>query len=207
MADSSIYGKYKQSLELVMRDIEERIYAYCESEKQKSGIKLVEHLEARIKEESSMREKCLRKDLPQSPASALRELHDAIGLRIVCGFVDDVYENVKNIKAFDGCEVVEEKDYIKHAKPNGYRSYHMILLVNEPFEDVDGNEPGRFFVEIQLRTIAMDSWAALEHQLKYKKNISNTELIVAELKRCADEMASTDISMQTIRDLIKQSDQ
>ena len=83
----------------------------------------------------------------------------------------------------------------------------MILLVNEPFEDVDGNEPGRFFVEIQLRTIAMDSWAALEHQLKYKKNISNTELIVAELKRCADEMASTDISMQTIRDLIKQSDQ
>ncbi len=78
----------------------------------------------------------------------------------------------------------------------------MIVALTMPFPDVDGNDPGEYFAEIQLRTIAMDSWAALEHKLKYKKNISNTKLIVAELKRCADEMASTDMSMQTIRDLI-----
>ena len=78
----------------------------------------------------------------------------------------------------------------------------MILEMQYPYTDINGNTPGNFYVEIQLRTIAMDSWAALEHKLKYKKNIANQELIIAELKRCADEMASCDISMQTIRDLI-----
>ena len=98
-----------------------------------------------------------------------------------------------------------EKDYIKQAKDNGYRSYHLILEVTAPYEDVLGNNPGKFFVEIQLRTIAMDSWASLEHQMKYKKTVRNQTLIVSELKRLADELASCDISMQTIRDLIERS--
>ena len=68
--------------------------------------------------------------------------------------------------------------------------------------DVKGNVPGTFFVEIQIRTIAMDTWAALEHKLKYKKDIPNQELLVAELKRVADELASCDLSMQTIREII-----
>ena len=97
--------------------------------------------------------------------------------------------------------VVTVKDYIANSKPNGYRSLHVILAL--PF-GVGGIEEIR--TEIQLRTIAMDCWASLEHQLKYKKNIGNTELIVSELKRCADEMASTDLSMQTIRDLIHKGD-
>lgn len=200
----NIYGEFRPALEFTLKDIESRINAYCMEEAEKSGLELVEHISSRIKDETSMVEKCMRRGLEPTPASALRALTDAVGLRIVCGFIDDVYENVKKIKEFEGCEVVAEKDYIKNVKPNGYRSYHMILSVEEPWTDVDGNFPGRFFVEIQLRTIAMDSWAALEHQLKYKKNISNTEIIVAELKRCADEMASTDISMQTIRDLINE---
>ena len=90
-------------------------------------------------------------------------------------------------------DVIEEKDYIRHAKPNGYRSYHMILRVN-----------GSVYAEIQLRTISQDTWAALEHQMKYKKNIKNPEMITRELKRCADELASCDLSMQTIRNLIRQ---
>ena len=91
-----------------------------------------------------------------------------------------------------GIEVIEEKDYIRHAKPNGYRSYHMILRVRD------------IYVEVQLRTISMDTWAALEHQLRYKKvHCSEDSLIFSELKRCADELASTDISMQTIRDMIR----
>ena len=96
-----------------------------------------------------------------------------------------------------------EKDYIKNAKENGYRSYHMIMRT------VDGRMPmgcdadGGFFVEVQLRTISMDTWAALEHHMKYKKKApANERLIVAELKRCADELASTDVSMQALRDLI-----
>ncbi len=204
--NENIYGEFRPALEFTLKDIEERINRYCEEELNASGIELVEHISARIKDEESMVEKCIRRDLKPCPYSALRDLTDAVGLRIVCGFIDDVYTNVKKIKEFEGCEVIAEKDYIKNVKPNGYRSYHMILSVEEPWADVDGNFPGHFYVEIQLRTIAMDSWAALEHQLKYKKNISNTDIIVAELKRCADEMASTDISMQTIRDLLNEQD-
>ena len=84
----------------------------------------------------------------------------------------------------------------------GYRSYHMIISVEEPYEDAKGNTPGIWYAEIQLRTIAMDSWAALEHQMKYKKTVSDNDLIVAELRRCADELAACDVSMQTISDMI-----
>ena len=202
MNTENIYGPYRPALEATMTDIQNRIREYCEEERTRSGINLAEHIAARIKSEDSMLEKCSRRGLEPTPYSALRELTDAIGLRIVCGFIDDVYTNVEKIRQLPGCSIICEKDYIKHAKPNGYRSYHLILSVEEPYEDIDGDDPGHFYVEIQLRTIAMDSWASLEHHLKYKKNIANTDIIVAELKRCADEMASTDVSMQTIRDLI-----
>ena len=96
----------------------------------------------------------------------------------------------------------KEKEYIKNVKPNGYRSYHLIVEITAPYEDILGNNPGKFFAEIQVRTIAMDSWASLEHQMKYKHDIKNPELIVKELKRCADELAACDVSMQTIRNLI-----
>ena len=80
----------------------------------------------------------------------------------------------------------------------------MILEVITPYPDCDGNENGKYYIEIQLRTIAMDSWASLEHQMKYKKNITNHERITKELKRCADELASCDLNMQTIRKLIEE---
>lgn len=202
MSEESIYGKYKDNLELILKNIVGRINEYTDEEYDRSGIKLHEHMIARVKSEDSMREKCDRRGLPQTPVSALHELTDSIGIRIICSFIDDVYENVRLIKSFPNLEVVQEKDYIKHAKPNGYRSYHMIIKVQTPFEDVLGNDPGEYFIEIQLRTIAMDSWASLEHKMKYKKNINNSDLIVSELKRCADELAACDVSMQTIRNLI-----
>ena len=87
---------------------------------------------------------------------------------------------------------MDEKDYIKKCKPNGYRSLHMIL-----------RSDNGFYAEIQLRTISMDVWAALEHHMRYKKQVNgNLPLLTSELKRCADELASTDLSMQTIRDMI-----
>ena len=149
-----------------------------------------------------MREKCDCKGLPQTAYSALHDIRDAIGIRIVCCFLDDIYRAIDFLKSLDGVRIVEEKDYIRHVKPNGYRSYHVILELEEPYEDVTGANPGHFYAEVQLRTIAMDSWASLEHQMKYKHDIKNPELIVRELKRCADELASCDVSMQTIRNLI-----
>ncbi len=199
----NIYGKYFSTLEVIMENIVEKIKAYNEEEIEKNGEAAYEHLIYRIKSSDSMSEKCVRKSLPQTTYSALHEIQDAIGIRIVCRFIDDIYTNLKYIRKLKDIRIIEEKDYIKNVKPNGYRSYHIIIEITQPFEDVTGKNPGHFFAELQIRTIAMDTWASLEHQMKYKHNIKNSDLIVRELKRCADELAACDISMQTIRNLIK----
>lgn len=198
----SIYGEYEGTLQRIMEDIEGRLFAYQERVKSETNENAYEYILARIKTDESMREKCRRKGIPETAESALSKLTDAIGIRVICSFVDDVFNIVEYIRSFDDCEIIEEKDYIRHAKPNGYRSYHMILGVHTSESDVMGNTPGTFYVELQIRTIAMDTWAALEHRMKYKKDIPNQELLVGELKRVADELASCDLSMQTIRELI-----
>lgn len=192
MENKSIYGDRLPELQKACDELSEHISEIRECIKNQIGMDPVEHYLTRIKSEESMREKCVRKGLPVTTDSALNIIKDAIGVRIVCAFVDDVYDIKDYLKNSGRYEFIEEKDYIRHAKPNGYRSYHIIIRID-----------GRFYAEIQLRTISMDTWAALEHHLKYKKNIGgNTDLIVNELKRCADELASTDLSLQTIRDMI-----
>ena len=190
----SIYGTSRPLLEETMQMVLGEITKIRNEMAGELGMDPVEHLLGRIKSEESMREKCRRKGLPETPESALEKIHDAIGLRVVCAFLDDVYTIRDRLLALPRIRLVEEKDYIRHVKPNGYRSFHMIIIVDE-----------KIYAEIQLRTISMDTWAALEHHLKYKKEIGgNTALISAELKRCADELASTDSSMQTLRDMIRE---
>ena len=206
MQEQAIYGKYADYLPKILEDISQRIKAENKKIKQETGHKLFEHFNARVKDEASMLEKCNRKNLPLTPESALKKIRDAIGIRIVCGFIDDIYQTIDVIRGLEGSKIILEKDYILSAKPNGYRSYHLILEVETPYEDCLGNQPGSYFVEVQLRTIAMDSWASLEHQMKYKHEIKDTKRIVRELKRCADELASCDVTMQTIRNLIRESE-
>ncbi|WP_314830859.1 GTP pyrophosphokinase family protein [uncultured Streptococcus sp.] len=206
MQEQDIYGKYGVYLPKILDDLSQRIQEANERVKQETGQKLFEHFNARVKQAASMEEKCQRKNLPRVPESALKEIRDAIGIRIVCGFIEDIYQTIEVLRQLEGCEIVLEKDYIRAAKPNGYRSYHLILEVETPYEDCHGQNPGRYFVEIQLRTIAMDSWASLEHQMKYKHEIKDSKRIVRELKRCADELASCDVTMQTIRNLIRESE-
>jgi ppGpp synthetase/RelA/SpoT-type nucleotidyltranferase len=190
----SIYGTSGPLLEETMQMVLEEITKIRNEMAGELGMDPVEHLLGRIKSEESMREKCRRKGLPETPESALEKIHDAIGLRVVCAFLDDIYTIRDRLLALPRIRLVEEKDYIRHVKPNGYRSFHMIIIVDE-----------KIYAEIQLRTISMYTWAALEHHLKYKKQIGgNTALISAELKRCADELASTDSSMQTLRDMIRE---
>lgn len=187
-----IYGNHRPEMEEVLDALVARVKALRTSMEAETGFDPVEHILARIKSDESMREKCRRKGLPETTESALNELYDALGVRIVCAFLSDVYAIRDHIAADPAFKVIEERDYIKHAKPNGYRSYHMILRSKRGY-----------YAEIQLRTISMDTWAALEHHLHYKKDfMGNQRLIVAELKRCADELASTDVSMQTLRDII-----
>ena len=206
MQEQDIYGKYGVYLPKILDDLSQRIQEANDRVKQETGQKLFEHFNARVKQAASMEEKCQRKNLPRVPESALKEIRDAIGIRIVCGFIEDIYQTIEVLRQLEGCEIVLEKDYIRAAKPNGYRSYHLILEVETPYEDCHGQNPGRYCVEIQLRTIAMDSWASLEHQMKYKHEIKDSKRIVRELKRCADELASCDVTMQTIRNLIRESE-
>jgi ppGpp synthetase/RelA/SpoT-type nucleotidyltranferase len=205
MSETSIYGIYELALERVldnMLDILDEYQAKCVETMGSNGF---EHITYRIKSDDSMREKIRGKGLPENEESALVTVKDAIGIRVICSFVDDVFEVVDYIRNLDNIEIIDEKDYIRHAKTNGYRSYHMILAVKVPLPDLHGDNPGTYYVELQVRTIAMDTWASLEHKMKYKKDIANQELLVAELKRVADELASCDLSMQTIHDIIKKS--
>lgn len=203
MSTESIYGKYEQVLPDVLKRFNGELEALNRRTKERTGEGIYEHLISRVKSDESMREKCILRNLPVTCRSALREITDAAGVRVITRFIEDIREITEYIRSLKDVEVIREKDYILNAKPNGYRSYHMIVAYTVPWEDVDGQVPGRYFIEIQLRTIAMDSWASLEHQLKYKKIIKNQKLIVSELKRCADELAGCDLSMQTIRNLIR----
>jgi len=186
----TIYGIYEEDLKkeesIVLGTIEE----IRKDMEERTGMDPVEHCLSRIKSDSSMREKLVRKGLEVNTENALHAVHDAIGIRVVCPFVNDVYAIARALE--EKYELVEEKDYIRNVKPNGYRSLHVILRTENGY-----------YAEVQLRTISMDTWAALEHHLKYKKNTgSETALIVSELKRCADELESTDLTMQTIKDMI-----
>lgn len=202
----TIYSKYESALDKVQNDILDHIKRLNQAEIHAGRPKIYEHLISRVKAPDSMVEKCQRKGYPVTTESALRRCKDAIGIRIVCNFIDDIYRCLDLLRAAGWCDIVKEKDYITNAKPNGYRSYHIILNVTTPYEDVDGHVPGHYFVEIQLRTISMDSWASLEHEMKYKHHIQDPERIGKELKRCADQLASCDVEMQTIRQLINESE-
>ncbi len=199
--EESIYGKKKTGLQAALELLAEKIENGLKAEEERRGHALYDHLLFRLKSEESMREKCDRKHLPQTEESALLSIHDALGIRIVCPFVADVYETVSFLRSLPGSCIMEEKDYIQQAKANGYRSYHLILQVSLQEEERTCQMPAEFYCEIQLRTIAMDTWAALEHEIKYKRNVKNPELMTKELKRCADELAACDISMQALRDM------
>ena len=150
---------------------------------------------SRIKSPGSTIKKLIEHGFPVSARSAVSNIYDAVGIRIICSFVSDVFSIVEALENDNALEIIKKKDYLSHPKPNGYRSIHLRIRLKET----------GMLAEIQIRTIAMDFWATLEHQLKYKKSIQGETLIKNELKRCADEIASADLSMQTIREIIKEA--
>lgn len=153
----------------------------------------IEHVTNRIKKPASVEKKLMKINKECTLKNVASSLNDIVGIRIICRFISDIYTVGEILqKEYD---VKEIKDYISRPKDNGYRSYHIILNVTAASGKVVP-------VEIQIRTISQDSWASLEHQMKYKKNIKNEKLVREELKRCSDEMASTDICMQSIREFI-----
>ena len=159
----------------------------------------IEMIKFRVKKPDSIIEKLHRRGLPISLESVVNNLDDVAGIRGICSFIDDIYEVADMLIRQDDIHVIAIKDYLKHPKSNGYRSYHMIIEVPVFFSD--RKKPMR--VEVQIRTIAMDFWASLDHQLKYKKELVDGTDISMELKRCADVIAQTDEKMLDIRKRIE----
>lgn len=158
----------------------------------------IEHIETRIKHPRKTVEKLIRMGYPVSAASAKDNLHDIGGIRVICSFVEDIYKIYNNLAIQPDLTIKEVKDYIKYPKDNGYRSLH--LLVSVPVFLTDKKED--VTIEIQIRTIAMDFWASLEHKLYYKKNVVVPRNILVGLNQCADLAALLDEKMQDIRNQI-----
>ena len=158
----------------------------------------IQFIKSRVKTPMSIVDKLQKLEKEISVESVMTSLNDVAGIRVIASFVDDVYEIADMLTKQDDVFLIEAKDYIKNPKPNGYRSYHLIVEVPVFFSD----KKQFVRVEIQIRTVAMDFWASLEHQLKYKENIKNSEEIEAELRQCAETIANTDMKMMSIRNKI-----
>ena len=157
----------------------------------------INDIKSRLKSFHSIKEKLERQKLPFNLESIEDYLNDIAGVRVVCSFPDDVYLLADALLQQDDINLVSMKDYIKNPKPNGYRSLHLIVTVPIFL----AHEKKLMKVEIQLRTIAMDVWASLEHQLRYKKNSIYNEEMAEELLYCANLSAELDKRMDSLRQL------
>ncbi len=160
----------------------------------------IDSITSRLKSLDSIVQKLERKKLPMTVEAIEQNLFDVAGIRIICSFVDDIYMLADCLVSQDDIKLVRVKDYIKNPKENGYRSLHLIVEV--PIFLENGKRSVK--VEVQLRTIAMEFWANLEHQLRYKKNLSLQLLrsTSRELSECARISAALDMRMQSVRDII-----
>ncbi|MBE5972784.1 MAG: GTP pyrophosphokinase family protein [Lachnoclostridium sp.] len=154
---------------------------------------------SRLKKFSSIVDKLERKNLPLTIENIEDTLNDIAGIRVVCAFPDDVYMLADAFLAQDDITLIRKKDYIANPKPNGYRSLHLIVSVPIFL----AKEKRVMKAEIQIRTIAMDSWASLEHQLRYKKDFEFTEHMANELLYCAQLSAELDARMDALRDMVQ----
>lgn len=160
----------------------------------------ISSIHTRLKSQTSIMEKMSRLHIPITRQNIEENLFDIAGLRVICAYIDDIYLIADALSARDDITVIQKKDYIQNPKPNGYRSLHLIVSIPVYFSDHVKN----INAEIQIRTIAMDFWASLEHGIKYKKNAPDAEKIIKGLKECADVIAVTDERMMELR---KQMDQ
>lgn len=161
---------------------------------------VIRFITSRVKEPISIHRKLSKLGVPVTESAITQRLSDVAGVRVVCSYLSDIY-SVRNELLKDGqLKLLREKDYIKTPKPNGYRSLHLIVSVPVSLSNGVVEVP----CEIQLRTTAMDSWAALEHQLRYKGKLPPNATYSDELLQCAQALAQTDEQMQKIADAVRE---
>lgn len=160
----------------------------------------IENIKSRVKSPESILKKMEKMGLPCTSSNMLNHIHDIAGVRVICPFISDVYDVSRMLLKQTDVELVQVKDYIKVPKENGYRSLHLLVLVDVFFSDQKRKVP----VEIQLRTIAMNFWASLEHQLRYKKEREFTVEMQNELYECSQIMSEADYRMQKLADNLQE---
>ena len=157
----------------------------------------IHHMQCWLKSIDSIMEKIERKGWPKEIESVYK-ITDFAGVRVICNYIDDIYTVEDSLLRQDDIKLLKRKDYIKNPKESGYRSLHLIVEVPIFLSDRTYNMP----VEIQIRTIAMDTWASLEHELKYKRKEDMPGYVVQELKNCAKSMAELDATMERIHKML-----
>ena len=194
-----LYQNYQEFLQLqhlynaAIKEIQMRLEVLNDEFSVKFSRSPIHHIESRLKSPQSILEKLQRKGFPASLESAKKNVNDIAGVRVVCCYIDDVYRVEEMLLRQSDMELVKRQDYIKTPNYNGYRSLHLDLRV--PIFLSDRTE--HVLAEVQLRTVAMDFWASLEHDLRYKADKSALpEGINEEMFRCADEIAEIDRKMQ-----------
>ena len=191
------YRNYKQVQNVYMgaiREIRARLETLDTEFQYRHKHNPIHHIQSRVKTLPSIMKKLSDMGQPMTMTSAKKHLHDIAGVRVVCCYVDDIYRIADLLLSQDDISLIFEKDYIKQPKPNGYRSLH--IVVDVPVYLSQGNV---FIpVEIQIRTVAMDFWATLEHGIRYKSSDEVPAFIVDELRNCADVITRTDAKMQEI---------
>lgn len=160
----------------------------------------IETIKTRLKSTEGLLQKLKKKELPITVESIEKNITDVAGIRVICSFPEDIYMLADCLLKQDDITLIEKKDYIKNPKPSGYRSLHLIVEV--PIFLAEEKRPMK--VEVQLRTIAMDFWASLEHKVRYKKNIEPelADQLSKELLECAQTSAELDQKMEAIRNRI-----
>lgn len=154
----------------------------------------IHHMEYRLKSPKSIADKLKKKQLEFNMESVRENLTDIAGVRVICNYLDDIYHIARLLVKQDDITLVRTRDYIKNPKPNGYRSLHLVVRVPVFLAESTEYVP----VEVQIRTIAMDFWASLEHQLKYKSDVQPSPELYEELYKCAEDAYGLDIRMQSI---------
>lgn len=194
-ADTKKMAKTLSYYKCAMLEVETRFNVLNEEYLLEQGRSPINSVKSRLKTLPSLQEKLERRNLPFSMEVIETEIHDIAGVRVICGFPEDVRVIAEAFLKQDDIVLLQKKDYITNPKANGYRSLHLIVAV--PIYLSSGKRMTK--VEIQLRTIAMDFWASLEHQMKYKQEIPDEQAIMDELRDCAAVIRETDERMLAIR--------
>jgi len=193
---SKEFVKLMSYYKCAMMEVETRFHALNEEYIFTFDRAPVSSIKTRLKTLPSVQEKMVRRNIPFTLEDMEQQLHDIAGVRVICAFPNDVYTMAKAFLEQDDIVLLERKDYIENPKPNGYRSLHLIVAV--PVHLAGGKRMTK--VEIQIRTIAMDFWASLEHQLRYKRDVEFTEEMADELHQCAILSAQLDERMDALRE-------